>query len=510
MMDSPGLEDRQDRLEALLLLGVLAAAMFRLWGMSMSCGITRDESGLLWAIAGGGGEIYQRAIRFPQSVAYAWLTLGMQALFGNTVWLLRLPTLMTSVATLAGTWWFLSRRLGSSSALYGLLFMLASPVVTGNGNALRPYAFGIGFVVLSWFLMTRFLETFSKGWLVCWAIVGAVPAYFTVFFILAVFSQWLGALAWLSRTAVSRKRALLLLPAGLIVVVADGPLYGYLRDLSKNAALHSYVPPPVPGDLVMAMLPPGLGVALLLVLVGGLALRIARNGEPGATSNRAPDAGGRAWAHPVLLLGVVQAIVPMVFLFFISVVNWHVVVFHGRYFSAALVAQALVAGAFYSRLGSRAIRIPVAVALLLLSLPGFWQFGRLWPSRDLDFREAAVTAAKASAEYGVPVFGVGVLTEACTYSYPLSEEDGKSILYVYHYYGANVQPMARPEAPGGEAALRKFIETYAGGGRSFLLIDHSIQPMEPLRHALMARFRQRLLWSGNGVRLELWRPRTGQ
>ena len=90
-----------------LLGGLAAAAVVRLWILPLASSLSLDELGTAWASGGGFGEILARARLFPQSVPYVAIVWLARAVGGSSELALRLPSL--AAAGLAVYWLY---RLG--------------------------------------------------------------------------------------------------------------------------------------------------------------------------------------------------------------------------------------------------------------------------------------------------------------------------------------------------------------------------------------------------------------
>jgi len=122
---------------------VILLAAIGLRSLTLGESLWLDELHTSWVVAGPLSDVASRAADGNQGPVYFWLVWFMVRLLGDSEWVIRLPSLMSSIASL-GTLAFLSRRylnVGCSAALLVISLGAIDPHLVFYAREARPYAF---------------------------------------------------------------------------------------------------------------------------------------------------------------------------------------------------------------------------------------------------------------------------------------------------------------------------------------------------------------------------------
>lgn len=118
---------------------VLGGAALRAWQVNESLWL--DELHTSWVVADGAGEVGQRARSGNQSPLYFWLVWAVVQWCGHTVWALRLLSLISGTALIAGLAWLVWRWSGVvGSGLVAALLVTFNRDCIFYAQEARPYA----------------------------------------------------------------------------------------------------------------------------------------------------------------------------------------------------------------------------------------------------------------------------------------------------------------------------------------------------------------------------------
>ncbi|MFO1412922.1 MAG: glycosyltransferase family 39 protein [Burkholderiales bacterium] len=125
----------------------------------------------------------------------AWLHAPVFALFGTSVWAVRLPSILLGAATLLVLWSFVRRELGGAWAALLLALLCVDPVLIGHARLdWGPHMLAAFLRVLSLVALWRWLQTGRTHWLAV-ACAALVVGFFDKINFVWVIGAWLGALA---------------------------------------------------------------------------------------------------------------------------------------------------------------------------------------------------------------------------------------------------------------------------------------------------------------------------
>lgn len=474
--------------EATIILVLAGALVVRLWIMSLPAGYTLDESGLLWSISGGWSGLWQRTTVFPQSFLFAAMTLLWNSATGGSEWMLRIPSLLASLASLA----FLHRlalRFGDSrAAAYAVLFLVCLPGWTEQASLLRPYAFGTLSVLISQAAFLRWIEHPRFADAVLFGLAAVLPGAFSVFLGLTVISHAVAA-SWLWSTGRCQRPALPIAAFPFVVTgIVSIPVLAHALSFEGN---HVYTPSPSAMDLFVRLAPPALIVTLALTcgitFLSGISIS-----EPVGKQDpvRGPATLYFIWALvPILVLFIVSRLTPL-----------HV--FLARYHVGASPMLALGWGVLFRRVGRATSRILSVIVLVAISLRGYVQLKHIIVQKsDIDWRSAAEFARGVSVRSGLRVLATGAFYEAQR-EYPVPASQAAIFLAPYCAYGLEATIVPAQLWGSSKKYLTSLSNELERASQPFLLIRHRYWDSAETSNALAHRFQRRVVFTANGISVE--------
>ncbi len=249
---------------AALLAGAASAVVLLFWFPPLGSSLWLDETGTAWAIRGTLAETFHRAFQPGQpSVLFSILAWCAVAIGGLHEAALRMPSLIASLAALAGVY-LLARRFVSRwrSLLAAGLFAASGPVAFAAADA-RPYALALMAVVWAVEMLLKWCDTGRLGY-------GCASVLLTA---LAVHLHYLSATMLLVYAYALRRpprvrrppaRDLWFMAALLAALLL--PLFPHALHLWRLRQQHSFAPPPDVRQAAMEILPYRLAGAILLAL----------------------------------------------------------------------------------------------------------------------------------------------------------------------------------------------------------------------------------------------------
>ncbi|HXJ44286.1 MAG TPA: glycosyltransferase family 39 protein [Bryobacteraceae bacterium] len=141
-----------------------------------------DEAVTWWVTNHGLRELIERCTVWPGSILYNGIMLLLRTLGAHSEWLLRLPSLVAALLT-AGVLFDLAKRWFSSQvAIAALVFFCVQPWVSFTATDARPYAIGLLVVVVSTWLLLRWIERAGTGLACAYGISAGLIVHFHMLF----------------------------------------------------------------------------------------------------------------------------------------------------------------------------------------------------------------------------------------------------------------------------------------------------------------------------------------
>ena len=492
-----------------LCAGLAAGVIARLWVQPLRSSLWLDELGTWWVTNSGLAGVVARARLFPQSIPYADIVCAARAAAGSSEIALRLPSL---AAALLLVW--VVYRLGAelfdrdTGLLAAGLLVAFPPIVTASHDA-RPYAFAVLAATCAAWMLARWMRRGRAGDAAGYVIAAAAMVYFQYLFavILVAHAAWVWTMLRGEREkrfragqglAAAGALAILLVPAAVLV-----------REIGRDAALHSFRGAPRIIDVVNVLLPASAAaVAVLCVLVVWAArwIRLRRGDGDGTEATSGPLASD---ANALRLL-ILWTVLPVALL---AAVAWAtgIGVFDARYLMGVVPAQALLLAWVLRRFEPAAGRRAVLALYLLLVLVGRWSAPEV--VRE-DWRSAAAAVRAANRGSGRPVLLGGTFVESRSIA---RVEDPVHASYLrapldYYDAGGTARVLPLREGKEAEAYVARLLEdpSLANG---FALVERTSSRHSSWSAWVEARARERGLvmrrvWDGE--RLKGWVFETGK
>ena len=434
--------EARERQVYFVLLAVLVAGA---WCPVLNTGLTLDETGTVWTIAGGSAELVPRAVHFPQSILYAAFVLAWSKVCGLSEVALRLPSLLAAVSA-AYLLFVLGRRLlGAAAGLMAALMWAALPVVTDLATSARPYIFCALFVLASYWALLRWMDRVTPSRWILYVFLAAIPTYFSYFSCVVFLSQMV--YVWtpfkMSRRVIPRWQTL---STPISVALLQLPLLGPTLAAMSTRASHTYLGTPGPSALIYELIPNALayGLVCALTLYSTLQAR-GRFVQSDARSD-----------HRLLL--VTWASIPMVTLFLLSVFT-PTKVFTARYAigaspALALLFARLVRGFEPALLRVLAVGLTAVFAVMGLGPPkDFWH-----QKRYCGYRSASQYLATTRNQSDLPIVALSGFVEAAHLSFPVSDYDKNCLLAPLISYPVGGEVTLLPSALHG--GTRDYVESF--------------------------------------------------
>ena len=453
----------------LLLGGLVAGVIVRLWILPLSSSLSLDEFGTWWVTNSRFGEILSRARLFPQSVAYAAIVWWTRAAGGSSEAVLRLPSLL-ALGLAAYVLYRLGRELfdRETGLLAAGIFVGVPQICFAAGDA-RPYAFGVLATVGALWMLVRWLDGGRAADAFGYVLLASAAVYFQYLFATMLVVHAAHAIRQWRRSNGIRPRHLLLTAAAIAVLTA--PASWWAGEIGRERAFHAFEPMPDVKALVRMLLPSGVLAALLASFLVWWMLGLAGSRRltsvwsrplPERDEKRGPsqDALGLLW---------LSAVVPAVLLFVVSRVTG-TSVFVPRYMMCMIPGQALLIGWFLRGVqptsGRRAVLAGYLVILLIAR-------GLKFAHTSEDWR--GVVAAVSASDGSHPVLLSGTYTESRNLDWV---EDAKHAAYMrapLDYYATGGPTVVLPLFASRDAAsyVERLLESTPGLENRFALIERS-------------------------------------
>ncbi len=445
----------------LLLGGLVAAVVVRLWILPLVSSLSLDEFGTWWVSDATFGDILSRARLFPQSLLYSavvWLT---RAVGGSSEVVLRLPSL--AAAGLAAYWLFrLGRELfdRETGLLAAGVFVGVPQICFAAGDA-RPYAFGVLASIGALWMLERWLERGRAVDAVGYVGLASASVYFQFLFAAMLLAHALYAFRRWRRGCAAGPTQMRLAAAGVAILTA--PAAWMAREIARDRALHAFEAMPDANALARMLVPTGVLAALLgSVLVWGLAVGPRR--RPLSEVWRRPPPGGEA-----MWLVVPSAVVPAVLLFVVSRATG-TSLFVPRYMMCMIPAQALLLAWCLRGLQPVSARRTVLAGYLVILLLAR---GLKVAHTNEDWRGASAAVGVSNDTH--PVLFSGTYTESRNLGWV---EDVRHAAYMrapLEYYTAGRPTVVLPlfVGPDSEAYVERVLASTPGLEAGFALIERS-------------------------------------
>jgi uncharacterized membrane protein len=453
----------------LLLGGLGAAAIARLWILPLTSSLSLDEFGTWWVTNGSFGEILSRARLFPQSVPYAAIVWLARAAGGSGELVLRLPSLLA--AGLAAYWLFrLGRELfdRETGLLAAGIFVGVPQICFAAGDA-RPYAFGVLATVGALWMLVRWLDRGRAGAAVGYVLLASAAVYFQYLFAAMLVAHAAYAIRRWKRGDGARPAHLFLAAAGIAFLTA--PAAWMAQEIGRDRALHAFEPMPGLTALLRTLLSTSVLAALLASFLVWWMLGLAgsrRLASVWSRPLREPD-GKRGPAQDALWLLGLSAVVPALLLFVVSRATG-ASVFVARYMMCMIPAQALLMAWLLRGVrpasGQRAVLAGYLIVMLLAR-------GLKVAHSSEDWRGA--TAAVAGANGSHPVLLSGTYTESRNVAWVQDAGHASYMRAPLDYYAAGGPTSVLPLFAGrdAEAYVEGLLDSVTGLGDRFALIERS-------------------------------------
>jgi mannosyltransferase len=458
--------------QPLLLSGLLAVSLIRLWLMPLGSSFWVDETATAFVVHHGASHpSFAAAPQVPASIYYV-LPRAAEAMLGFSEPVYRLPSLLLMGVALWAVARLAARLVDPRAGWFAAFACLALSGFNMQAADARPYALGTATAALGIWFLVRWLDT--GGWLDALGFGAMAALLWRVHLLFAPFYLVFGIYALLrlarGKSPVRWSQAAVMSGA---VAVALAPVAWGAAALAGHAAAHVIVAPPTLRDLANS-----LKYGLLLVSGAGawLAAKIARRwfGLP------AP-----AQPHPnredaILVLS--WWLVPPVCLFAISLIAGSSI-FVSRYYSLSLAGATLAATLWASRSLPATAWRPAAAILGLGALAAAGQWNRLWPQHQKsDWRGAARQVRELAADPAIPVICPSPFVEArppiwnANYRlpgflyahldvYPIAGENAGRVLLFPFDDSPQAEAYAAQLASTTLAPARKFL-IYGGAGQA--------------------------------------------
>ena len=141
-----------------------------------------DETATWWTTNRGLQELFIRCTYWPGSILYNSFILVLRSVGIHREWLLRMPSLVALLFATAILFDLARRWFSRRVAIAAVVFFCAQPWVVFAAADARPYAFGLLTVVLSTWLMLRWLEVARAGYACAYGVVAGLMMHFQMLF----------------------------------------------------------------------------------------------------------------------------------------------------------------------------------------------------------------------------------------------------------------------------------------------------------------------------------------
>jgi 4-amino-4-deoxy-L-arabinose transferase-like glycosyltransferase len=455
---------------ARVLLGGLAAAVIaRLWIPGLLSSLSLDECGTWWVTNGTFGEILPRARLFPQSLLYAAIVWLARAAVGSSEVALRLPSL-AAAGLAAYCLYRLGRELfGRETGMLAAGIFVGVPQICFAAADARPYAFGVLATVGALWMLVRWLERGRVADAFGYVLLASAAVYFQYLFATMFVVHAAYAIRRWRRGCGIRSWQLLLAAAGIALLTA--PASWLAREIGRDRALHAFDTMPDVEALVRMLVPSGVLAALLAsFLVWWVVSPSGRRRLTSTWSRPLPEAGTKRVppADGLWLLSL-SAVVPAVLLFAVSRATG-TSVFVPRYMMCMIPAQALLMAWLLRGVqppaGERAVIAGYLVILILAR-------GLKVAHTNEDWRTAAAAVSALNGSH--PVLLSGTYTESRNLAWVQDTRHAAYMRAPLDYYAPGGPILVLPlfVSRDAEAYAEGLLDSTAGLEDRFALIERS-------------------------------------
>lgn len=495
-MESPLNRRRNSVIEASVYCAIILFVILGVWLPLLRTSFVIDETGTVWAISGGLRQIIHRSLHFPQSIAYCFTAWGAAQIGGTREVALRLPSLLAGLGAMLLLYKLVARVVDKTTAILACLLWILLPVVTAEATAARPYAFGALAIIASFWALIAWLESPSTNRFLRYAILGALPAYFSYFFVLVPATQILYLVlarkSWNLRFKSVRWLA-------MIIGFVELPLLYPVMLVAKNSALHTYLHTPALSSLVYTLIPNALAYGLLTGIGIYLTLGIVWKYHPAMVS-------GKYW-----LLIVLWTAVPVVAMLALSLFT-PVKCFAERYFFESFAGLAIALAVLLRGFHPARLRVAVTLATAVFAIGGLGQGRSLWHMQRFgDYRGASRFLANYRRANVLPTFTISGFVEAGRLPFPLSTEDESCLTAPLLAYpaGGPVGLLPPFETKGTDAYIKTERAFFDTTSRDFLMyLDAPDDLPNWVAEAVRRRFETQVLYTSLDVAVVRFHLRT--
>jgi len=389
--------------------------------------------------------------------------------------------------------------------LAAVFFVAFPPIVTAAHDA-RPYAFAVLAATCAAWMLARWLRRGRARDAAGYVTAAAAMVYFQYLFAAVLVAHAAWAWTMLRRGREPRVRVGHVVAAAGALAVLLVPAAVLVREIGRDAALHSFRGAPRIIDVVNVLLPVSfVAVAVLCVLMVWAASWIRlRGGDDDRTEATSGPLASDANALRLLILWTVLPIALLAGIAWTTGIG----VFDPRYLMGVVPAQTLLLAWVLRRFAPAAGRRAVLALYLLLVLVGRWSSPEI--VRE-DWRSAA--AAVRAANHGRPVLLGGTFVESRSLA---RVEDPLHASYLsapldYYDAGRTARVLPLREGQEAEAYVARLLEdpTLADG---FALVERTSSRHPSWSAWVEARVRDggllmQRVWDGE--RLKAWVFETG-
>ena len=381
----------------LLLGGLVAAVIVRLWILPLTSSLSLDELGTAWASGGSFGGILARARLFPQSVPYVAIVWLARAAAGSSELVLRLPSLAAAGLAAYGLYRLGRELFDRETGLFAAGIFVAIPAICFAAGDARPYAFGVLATTGALWMLVRWMERGRAADALGYALLVSAAVYFQF-----LFAAMLPVHAWYairrSRRGPVGSAQLFGVAAGVGVLTA--PACWLAREVGRDRALHAFEAMPGAAALARMLVPTGVVAAVIASFLVWWTFATARGRRRVSLWTKPPAESDALW------LIVLSAVVPVVLLF---VLSWAfgTSVFVPRYMLCVIPAQTLLIAWLLRGIQPASGRLAVLAGYLVILLLAR---GLKVAHTNEDWRGA--TAVVSAANGARPVLLSGTYTES--------------------------------------------------------------------------------------------------
>jgi hypothetical protein len=407
----------------LIALAVLAAVVL-IWVGQLPSSLWIDELGTFWVIDGDLASTADRAWRFHgQTPLYYTMLWSVTQLLGTSELVLRLPSLLSMLATAFLLYRFAARLFGQGAAIVALAIFVVYPNVGIYAADARPYALALLATLIATMLIESWLRTFERKQAVFYGLAAAAIVYVHYVFASILVAHAL-FFAWTMYRSVADQRrrlwtgCMLAAAVFLVTIAPTSPQVARLLDRSDELVFSDVVLP----AMVAIWAPPVAVVALV-----GTVMFIA--GRGGRLREVPSD--------PLILLGLGFVTPPLV-LFMLGLVS-DIDLWTSRYWFVAAPFGAMLFGVITAaglRKSSSIKTVTLAVLLVgMLTMTSFKHSAEDWRS--------AMSAADAITDEDTPLLLFSNLIELGTPEFLIDPEKRSYVTSPLAYYpvAASVSPL---------------------------------------------------------------------